>query len=78
MSFCLEILDTKHQVMMTLGYEALGGNRIIGRRYYRTHQVNAFVKGDTNLKRHLALCSKQMKIIKYRVNTHQFWYKKVN
>lgn len=54
-------LDAKAPDIEALGYEARGENGIPGRRYFckgsvcRTHHVHAFVVGDNQLLRHLAL-----------------------
>lgn len=53
-------LDTKSTLVEGLGYEVMGEMGIPGRRYfrkggyYRTHQIHAFVSGDSNLERHIA------------------------
>jgi GrpB-like predicted nucleotidyltransferase (UPF0157 family) len=56
----LDELDAKESAMVALGYKPKGENGIAGRRYYqlggvnRTHHVHAFVRGDENVRRHLA------------------------
>jgi len=56
----LELLDQKNAVMEEFGYEVMGEYGIAGRRFYRkggdhrTHHIHAFLKGDSNVRRHLA------------------------
>lgn len=55
----LAALDAKSVDMESLGYEVKGELGILGRRYFRkggdhrTHQIHAFLVGDSNLHRHL-------------------------
>lgn len=64
---CLEVtspaaLDERDDLLVPLGYEALGEFGIPGRRYLRrhdgegirTHQIHAFGAGSTEIERHLA------------------------
>lgn len=56
----LAALDSHSYLMEQLGYEVMGAYGIPGRRYFRkggynrTHHVHAFLRGDDNIKRHLA------------------------
>ena len=56
----LATLDARNRDMELSGYEAKGEFGIPGRRYFRkggdnrTHQIHAFVTGDTNVSRHIA------------------------
>ena len=56
----LDELDARESAMVALGYQPKGENGIGGRRYFqlgstvRTHQAHAFVRGDRNIRRHLA------------------------
>ena len=56
----LSELDSQNSKLGNLGYEGMGENGIIGRRFYkkggnnRTHQIHAFKSGDPNIIRHLA------------------------
>lgn len=56
----LNELDNQTYKLEKIGYEGLGENGIIGRRYFRkggyhrTHQIHAFKSGDSGLIRHLA------------------------
>lgn len=53
-------LDNHSSKLESLGYEGMGENGIVGRRFYkkggnnRTHQIHAFKSGDPNIVRHLA------------------------
>jgi len=56
------ILDDQARQIERLGYQVMGEFGIAGRRYFRrdnatgkrTHQVHAFAKGSSHVKRHLA------------------------
>lgn len=56
----LAALDARNRDMELIGYEPKGEFGIPGRRYFqkggdnRTHQIHAFVTGDTNVSRHIA------------------------
>lgn len=56
----LECLDQRNEKLADLGYEAMGEYGIPGRRYFRkggdhrTHQIHAFLAGDSHILRHLA------------------------
>lgn len=56
----LELLDQRNNQLADMGYEAMGEYGIPGRRYFRkgggnrTHQIHAFLSGDSHVLRHLA------------------------
>jgi GrpB-like predicted nucleotidyltransferase (UPF0157 family) len=56
-----DLLDAQSDSLAALGYAARGENGIAGRRYFqkggarRTHHLHAYVHGDPNVTRHLAL-----------------------
>ncbi|WIF56721.1 GrpB family protein [Atlantibacter hermannii] len=56
----LDELDRLNAAMAAIGYCARGENGISNRRYFtkggdqRSHQVHAFVAGDTQIRKHLA------------------------
>ena len=56
----LDSIDAHEDTMLSLGYVSHGELGIVGRRYFskggrdRSHQIHAFVHGDTNIFRHIA------------------------
>lgn len=56
----LVALDAHNSAMEAIGYKPMGEFGIPGRRYFpkggdnRSHQIHAFVRGDSNVGRHIA------------------------